>query len=485
MKGICFGLATALLVSGAALPAGAAVKFGASGQWHSGVIMDSNRGYAKKFYVEDSSTSPSTYTAQEQETFFAGTRVRALFTAEPHEYAKANWEVETGAGQWGAGNGDEDVRFGLFPSGAPLNNNSSDFRTRLAWVDFIVPNTSIKAGVGIQQITLPSAVGGNPVFDDRVGSVLLSCAPAEGVDLSLFWARPGQHVDEDGVKTGKGNSAFDLFGVYAGLDFAPLKVSPYVMFGRVGHQAYASYGGEEYFWAQGISGGPGSMMADKKSSTLLVGGLAVEAGLSEELTLKLDAIYGQADNPSKDQPKPYKTAGFMVAAGADYAMPFGTPGVIGWYSSGANKKGEGVLPVVGVDTGVYYTRLGMRGTASFGQDSWISGTGVGTAGVVLQVADMSFLDKLSHTARVGYIMGLNHKEAPDMGEFRGLSKEVTFIELDLDSSYEIAEGLSALLELGYIMPKAKGDFKTAWKAVSGGKNMANAFNGQLYIMLDF
>ncbi|MDR2050908.1 MAG: outer membrane homotrimeric porin [Deltaproteobacteria bacterium] len=468
MKRVYMFIALAALLLGGTLPAAAAaIKFEASGFWHAAFILDHDLDF-------DGETT--------EDSFYGANRLRILFSAQAGEHVKGNWEFQGGTWEWGASG--EDTAYGE-GGDARLDTSSQDLKTRLAWLDVTIPDTETTVSAGIVQLTLPNAVAGNPVFDDRVGGVIVNSALSEEVKLSAFWVRPFFSPRSD--KQSHYNS-MDLFGVFAEAALGTGWVSPYFVYGEAGHRA--DQGDFDFAWAHGPedSSSPNGYADDNKKTILLFGGLALELSPAENLSLKLDAIYGNAKNPSKDA---YETEGYMLALGVDYELEFGTPGLIAWYSSGANRNGQGVLPVIGTDGGVGYTRLGMAGTASLGADSLITNTAVGTTGLALQVADISFLESLSHTVRLGYILGTNHKEAGDPeidGEdfaLYGISRELSFVELDFDTTYELVENFSALLELSYVIPMARGDFKRGYKNEHDNKTPDNAFNGQLYLMFDF
>ena len=90
-------------------------------------------------------------------------------------------------------------------------------------------------------------------------------------------------------------------------------------------------------------------------------------------------------------------------------------------------------------------------------------TGVGTWGVGLQIADMSFIEDLSHTVRVAYYRGTNDNDvikkwgggSDDNLPYTGAEsiymtdKDYAW-EVNFDHQYQIYENLAAIVELSYI-----------------------------------
>jgi hypothetical protein len=176
--------------------------------------------------------------------------------------------------------------------------------------------------------------------------------------------------------------------------------------------------------------------------------------------------------------------GWFIALGADYKLDFGTPGILLWYGSG-NEDDEddfGQLPALGIDGGFNPLRLSFMGAYTCGTDTLIGANANGTAGVVLQIQDMSFIEKLSHTVRFGYIIGTNEKHSDNLTNFNNiiaLNEEDYAFEVDFDSIYEVNKNLNLVLELGYVYLKADKDYYNA------DYNDENAFNAQITARFHF
>jgi hypothetical protein len=169
------------------------------------------------------------------------------------------------------------------------------------------------------------------------------------------------------------------------------------------------------------------------------------------------------------------TEGWYVGATLDYALDFMTPGIFGWWASGDRRSDfeDGMLgriPVVGVDDGFAATSFGGTGYAGVGNgadSATTTQTAAGTWGIGIQLADITFIEGLSHTLRLAYYRGTNDAElvrrlggaAPFQYACDPLyltTKDFVW-EVNFDHQYEIYENLTAVLELGYLHLNADRD----------------------------
>ena len=484
MKRLLVLLAVAVLAFGLTAQAQAAVKFGATGYWHTLAGYDQNQDFSDQ---------------NNEDNVWLGTRFRATFTAEANEYVRGVWMFQVGQLMWGQG--DNLAGGHANQGGGPIDANTRNFKTRLVYAQVMVPHTSLNISAGIQDLTLPSATGfKNPVYNSRTGSIIVSAKPADNISVAAFYGRPVHNAGNGGLgaPTPKGatkyneHNSWDIFGVLATLKLDNITVQPYVVGGILGNAVSGAYGA--------LTPNGRQFMTDnyKKDTTLILGGAALTLNVSKELAVKLDAIFGTADAPKWTDGTKADTTGFFVDLLVDYKMGFGTPGVFAWYSSGNQKRDKGgVLPMFASDNGFGPTRLGFQGALTLGRHSWISSSAAGTLGAGLQVKDMSFAEKLSHVARVAYIKGTNNKNAwyddsllfvggnTNGVKFQGLSEQISFIEVDFDTTYEIAPNVKTILELSYILPKLEKDVKRVFKLANNNKNAVAGYQGQIGLYYNF
>ena len=376
-------------------------------------------------------------------------------------------------------------------SGADIDADGVNVKTKRACLDWVIPNTDVKLRMGIQGIYMPWAWGngGNPIFANDVAGITLSSPIMDGLGLTAFWARPWDAYEYDPDGENKMDET-DVFGLTLPITaIEGLSITPYAM--------YASIGADSGFWTYAnlrTTGTVSERWTNTKTHAWYAG-VSVNMAMFDPLVWVFDGMYGNLDGSGGLNNNPGSEGWYIVTA-LRYKTDWGTPGLFGWYASGddedAIKDGEyGRLPVIGFDWGAGLTSFGFDGgLPQITQDNVVGFSGVGTWGIGLEVADISFVDKLSHTIRVAYYTGTNDadlvKNRPDvfknrynnnlyLGDTQYMTDEDYAIEINFDHRYRIYENLTAFLELGYIhMDLDEGTWKNtnlghetdgAWKAL--------------------
>lgn len=385
------------------------------------------------------------FTDEDADNFFARSRMRGQVDFIASESLRGVFNYQIGTINWGEN-----------ASGGGVGTDGNNMVTRQLYVDWTVPSTDVNVRMGIQHFGLPSATFGNPIYDDRAGGINVSMKPSDNFGLNVFWMRLLSNTSA-GVDVDSNDA--DLFGVSTTLNFDSFNISPWAIYARVGGSS--GYDAHDHFTM------PYSESADENAN-VFAAGAAFEVTPTDALSIKADAMLSSVSRAKSGDDKAF---GYMVNFAVDYEMPWGTPGVFGWYASGDDADdaadGEfGNMVSLGNDGAFYPTRLGGAGSYSCGTDSLITATGFGTAGVGLQVAGMSFAEDLSHTARVAYIMGTNDKDMGSNYADQYLTTKDKAIEINFDTEYKVYENLTAVLELGAIIPDFENDDydKTAWNA---------------------
>jgi hypothetical protein len=295
------------------------------------------------------------------------------------------------------------------------------------------------------------------------------------------------------------------------------------MYGRVGNVSNFVEGlfGENNYRrvADNITNGSNASIFElgantpRASSNVWYVGANLNVTLLDPLLFGMDAAYGSMSkanygmNNLATNRREFSTKGWYMAATLDYRMSWGTPGIFGWYASGdktpsnsdvANGRLKGGRLPAMMNHNESFNFSSFGGGGRFPLSTAIAGGGaqgpvtlgsfMGTWGIGAQVANMSFVKDLRHTARVMYYQGTNK---PGMVRDRNMApafardtlylttKDSAF-EVTLDNQYRIYEHLTAVLELGYINLRSNknvwergvtnSDTKrndNAWKAVLG------------------
>lgn len=469
MKRFSVLLMAAMLVLGS-VSAALAIDVQVSGTW------DFGGGYAKNagndaFYTRKHNGSPD-------DPFSFQQRIRTQFDFIASESLKGVLGFEIGTILWGSNNGNGSVGQG---SGGSLDADGVNIETRRAYLNWMVPNTQLNIQMGIQNIALPSAAFGNPILDADVAGVVASYKFNDMVTATGFWARPFDRSATDATKNL--HDEMDVFGVTVPVTLDGYSLTPYAVYSRIGGDS----GFTQYRLGEDLKDTAFDYAGS--SNAWWVGG-AFEISVLDPISIKLDGMYGQlkgrndSRNGSGDKSPEYK--GWHVSGMVEYKTQsmWGTPGALGWYASGDKsddwKDGKySRMPIIGNDNnGFVPTAFGFPGSNGPLNDSVISNSGVGTWGAGLQLADMSFVEKLSHTVRVAYISGTNHKgmaahigRSGAMGDNVYLTKADNAIEVDFFSKYALYENLDVYLETAYIyMDRDKNSWgddhstSPAWKA---------------------
>lgn len=383
--------------------------------------------------------------------FSASQRFRTQIDIIASEALKGVVFFEIGNTVWGRSDG-------------ALGADGRSVEVRRSYIDWIVPNTDLKVRMGIQGLSLPGAVApSSPVFDDDVAGITLSYAVNDMVGVTALWARP---ADTNSGNTGNSQQdEADVFALIVPVTLDGFKVTPYGVYASVGKDASfagSTNGGWEFgqgmlSMAETIGGG-----IDSSSDTYSAwwGGMSFEMSAFAPFSLKADAVYGS--KKADDDAESAERAGWLVAALAEYKLDMVTPGILAWYGSGEDDDitdGSERMPSIS-PTGWGVTSFGFPGSV-YRQDTYFGLNGAGTWALGLQLADITFMENLSHVFRVVYMQGTNDADsikgngaaitafAPASGEVF-LTDEDSAIEVNFDTTYKIYENLSLVVEMGWI-----------------------------------
>ncbi len=426
---------------------------------------------------------------QHRDSFDVVERINLQFEATASEYLSATVFLEIG-----------DIRSGQASSGGALGADSTAvIKVRHAYLDWLVPNSSLTLRMGLQSIRLPGFALDSPVFDDDAAAIVASYAVNENVSITAFWMRPFNdnfNGTDEYVENFMDN--FDLGGVLVPMTFKNLKMTPWLMAGAFGPNMYAPYGVNSATNAmtvkfppivQGIdnfqvkdglfpavfsSRRPLASLYPDEYSTVFWAGFTAQVTTLKPWNFVFDAIYGSVSTQYED----LNRAGWFGMFLAEYRMKWGTPGLYIWYFSGDDdnpNNGSERLPYIAT-TNNYANSLssfGYRGSVTMGGGKGVLGTNpTGTWGIGARIKNMSFVENLSHIFRVNYFRGTNHPQmaayitgrdlSDDAGravyrnntDFNSFGTYLTTkdagIEINFDTRYKLTENLSVIFEAAYI-----------------------------------
>ncbi|CAK7052757.1 MAG: hypothetical protein DELT_03020 [Desulfovibrio sp.] len=221
----------------------------------------------------------------------------------------------------------------------------------------------------------------------------------------------------------------------------------------VGHTAGA-------YTTAGSGRGRGFINPDKVDSTVWAwwAGSTFELPILDPFFVKIDAMMGGIETGDDDS----DSFGYLVSADIGYKFSFGALSAIGWYASGDKDKDErGIMPMISSDGGFKPTRYGSAGTTGRSWDRLITENGLGMWGIGLQLANVSFVENLTHTARVMYMGGTNEGDSVDRRTVRSAAKDSLFgnsflmssdraWEINLLNEYKVSQNLKLGLDFAYV-----------------------------------
>ena len=379
--------------------------------------------------------------------------------------------------------------------GTDSSANANTIRLKRAHIDFNWPGTSLHVRSGLQGLTFPGAVAGSPIWDDDVAGVVASYGINDHISVVAGWARLyDRNIGTDGTGDSE-NDEIDAFTVIMPITMDGWSLTPYAIYAAKGRDAEGYDGTTD----SGVSGsntlagleGIKTSGYSDDSDVWWAGG-AFTMNMFDPLNISADLIYGAVDSSSNGTSGDAEDReGWFFTAKAAYTMDFATPGLFVMYSSGEDddpNNGSEAFPILSSCYGA--TSFGFDGSAMWkASDNLLTGNDFPTVMLAgAELADMSFIEGLSHTVRVVYGVGtsdsdLTKNHEGTLNANRGingvlLTDEDSFVELNLDSSYAIYEALTAYVEMGYIdldlddasHPSVNVDnMESAWKLAVGLK----------------
>ncbi len=399
----------------------------------------------------------------QEDDLMAMQRFRAYFDWSASESLRGVFGIEFGSTIWGMPSAGTDGA-GRW-AGTDLDGDERAIEVKHAYMDFTWPNTALQLRMGLQPVALPANFG-SPIFDYDVAGILASYKFNDMFGAAFGWFRLSNlnaGTSEIGGSSGNKNDEVDAFALMLPITGDGFEFTPWAMYALHGQNA--------------SGGGVVSATLAPTNATEPIGddlevwwvGGQFKATMFDPFTLYADLIYGVQDGSNNSQ---NDREGWYFDAGVDYKMDMVTPGLFFMYTSGDDDDptdGSERIPTVGAN--VFFTSFGFAGGAGLMDDyadRFISSDGTeGMWAVIFQLADFSFMDKLSHTFRVAYGQGTNDADLVKNGKYDGvanLTDEDSFWEVNLDSTYSIYENLTAVVEMGYINL----DLDDMWKDHSHG-----------------
>ncbi|EPR37417.1 hypothetical protein dsx2_0763 [Desulfovibrio sp. X2] len=256
------------------------------------------------------------------------------------------------------------------------------------------------------------------------------------------------------------------------LTFDGVKLSPF--FALVEYGANSKAGSLSVSNVTSVPSANGQHLDDQ--GTIWYAGSGFNISLLDPFMIYADFNYGSLSAKDTESER----AGWLADLAVEYkGLSWFTPSVFGWYSSGLSSDhsdSDGRMPVV--DGSWTASTMFHNGGRMLNDDRDALGQFVGSWGIGLKLAQMSFVKDLSHDLSFSYITGTNDKDAlkttsssnPAMLYGRDLTTEDHVYAIDLNNTYKLMENLSVLADLGIAVPDLD---KDTWRSTVGNDAVEN------------
>ncbi len=369
-------------------------------------------------------------------------------------------------------------------------NDNNSFRVRLAYVDWVVPTTDVKVRMGLQPFAMPAFAVGSNIINGRGTGVTVVAPITNDFNLVAGWMRAVDSSENNDYNAGLDNEGdeADIFALIADYKNDNFHFAPYAAFVTMGQNTNViSDGNVKFPTVLDLTSGelgfgnipvnstgaviPGWDHLGYEGATAWLVGASFKLTMFDPFTFALDAYYSSGDaNYDAANIDDQDMNGFLVAASASYKTQYGVPAIKGWYASGndeADFERNSAGDITGLRDGGLGQPIALAGafapTTIMFEDQvmegrWANqteGNAGGTWGVLVEWAGFSFIDKLTHTARVAYIEGTNEQgslaiKAAGENYLAYLYDDEDVVEVNLNSTYEIYKNFTATLQLGWL-----------------------------------
>ena len=346
-------------------------------------------------------------------------------------------------------------------------NRNNEIYMRQAYIDWIVPQTTVKVRMGRQNIGLPAlADGKNIAFwsKDPSDGITISSPVTDWLSLTGFWARLARNAEANQIT--RFSDSVDVFGLVADMNFDGFQVTPFLAYGAIGDGM-----SDTGFWTNN-NGAPAG------KSSVYWAGITGAMTYFDPFTVKASFVYGDRDYTSDNNPAMVglpSQHGYFMEGSVAYKTAYGTPELLAFYGSGDDKDvqyayQESIPSIGGRFKGSYAF---FNGSGLMDNEIENNHNGNGAWGVRLAWKGLSFIEDLSHDFAVVYAQGTNDSKNTRFGKApsRYMTTDDSIVEIDFGTTYQIYKNLSAYLEAAYVFEDFEtgadnnrlGSYDDAWK----------------------
>jgi len=371
-------------------------------------------------------------------------RVRLDFRFVANENMEGVFYMEYGDVNWGSGV-DTKMR---------LHDREVAIEVRRAYISWRWPDTDVLFNIGMQNIALPSAYSGSWILNDDVAAATVSTPITDMIAVTAGYARPYNYENDGAAHADQ----IDLGFLAVPITPEGINFTPWFMYGYAGSNATAT-GQVPTRMQQGLFGA-NNTGATEEGFNMYWAGAALTVDMFDPIVVMADFNWGQKTS-SKDW---LRRSGWFTDFAVKYTgLDFVTPSLVFAYGSGENddpNDGSERMPALGYDGGWSV------GTHFFGNSPISTDIGdqaeMGFWTIGLQLEDISFIDKLTHSLYFVYAQGTNDhnltdhfNNRQDYGTLGGIVYGRTLFdkdnlyEIDFNHQYQIYDELAAILEFNW------------------------------------
>jgi hypothetical protein len=415
--------------------------------------------------------------------FAINERARVDFRFVANENLEGIFYMEYGNANWGSP--------GVMAIG---QSDAGTIEVRRAYVSFRWPDTDILFNIGLQNVALPAAYSGGYVLNEDVSAATVSTPITDMFAVTAGYVRAYDYASTRGSAgndqpNADGHAAEEVDLGFIALPITPegINFTPYFMYGYGGGNASAGAAGASLpsTLKKGLYG-VNNTDAAGQGFNMYWAGAALTVDMFDPIVVMADFVWGQKTSSVEN----LRRDGWFMDFAVEYTgLDFLTPRLVFAYGSGEDDdptNGSERLPALKNDDNYHL------GTTFFGGSKFCNGdmgggnNQLGYWAIALQIEDISFLEKLSHSFYFVYAQGTNdHKLLEDnwnsnlsTGTWGGITYGRTLFdkdnlyEVDFNTEYQIYEELSAVLELGWVYVSYDNDSWEKVNASYGGVEQA-------------
>lgn len=409
-----------------------AIDFKLRGNW----VMSFGYGANSQFQGSYRGREPIGW-GQGQDNFEPAQRVQLQLEAIVSENLSGTMQIQIG-----------DTTWGQQATGGSLGADCELVELVAAYVDWAVPGYSLRMRMGIQNIVKPAMASGNSVFNDQVAGVAANLRLVDWLGATAFWARPYndnyQGWESDGERHYQAAylDNIDAFGLLFPGSMPGIDLIPWAMFALIGPNSargavdtagfpfgnIANLGADDSNLRAGLFPAGGARhkdftnanMASPLDNYAYAWWAAITGNIRclQPFRFAFDFIYGSTRWPNNTR---LNRSGWYSSLLIGYNADWGAFSLYGWHGSGDDANpanGSERLPALDPNNSNNYSHFAFGGAPWIERSAVISENMAGTQGVGACISGLSFIEDLSHLARVNFISGTN---SPDMAKKMSLA----------------------------------------------------------------